>query len=344
MIIGLTGTLSSGKGTIAEFLKKKGFGYLSLSDELREEARRRKIELTRQNLQNLGNQLREAQGPGVLAKLVLEKINNYNLMDSVVDGIRNPAEIKELRQLPHFFLVAVDAPEKTRFERMKSRNRENDPKTFEEFRKVDARDKGKGEKASGQQVAKCFKLASVLIRNDKTVHELNSKSEQLLKKLREIELKRPSIDDYFLKIASVVAERSTCRRHHVGAVIARDKHLLTTGYNGAAAGIKDCLEQGCMRNQLKIPSGTRHEICRAIHAEQNAIIQAGLHNADTKGATIYCTHSPCIICAKMIVNAKIKRYVTYGTYAEKTFLPLFKEAKIEYVETKEPQLKINKLK
>jgi dCMP deaminase len=344
MIIGLTGTLSSGKGTVAEFLKRKGFGYLSLSDELREEARRRKIELTRTNLQNLGNQLREAQGPGVLAKLVLEKINSNNLMDAVVDGIRNPAEIKELKQLPHFFLVAVDAPEKTRFERMKSRNRENDPKTFDAFKKVDARDKGKGEKASGQQVAKCFRMASVLIRNDKTVHELNSKSEQLLKKLREIELKRPDIDEYFLKIASLVGERSTCRRHHIGAVIVRGKHLLTTGYNGAAAGIKDCLELGCLRNQMKIASGTRHEICRAIHAEQNAIIQAALHNIDTTGATIYCTSSPCIICAKMIVNAKIKRFVTYGDYPDKSFLPLFKEAKVEFAVSKEPQMKINKLK
>ncbi len=344
MIIGLTGTLGSGKGTVAEFFRKKGFGYLSLSDELRDEARKRKIEITRDSLQALGNKLREEQGPGVLAKLVLERINKYNLMDAVVDGIRNPAEIAELKKLPHFFLVAVDAPEKTRFERMKSRNRENDPKTFDAFKKVDARDRGKGENASGQQVGKCLKLAPVLIRNDSTVNELNSKAELLLKKLKEIEIKRPSIDEYFLKIASVVAERSTCRRHHIGAVIARDKHLLTTGYNGAAAGIKDCLERGCIKDELKLASGTRHEICRAIHAEQNAIIQAGLHNADTKGATIYCTHSPCNVCAKMIVNAKIKRYVTYGTYADKSFLPLFREAKIEYVEMKEPNMKINKLK
>ena len=143
--------------------------------------------------------------------------------------------------------------------------------------------------------------------------------------------KRMSKDEYFLKIASVVAERSTCLRHHVGAVLVRDKHILTTGYNGAAAGIEDCLSLGCLRNEMNIPSGTRHEICRAIHAEQNAIIQAGLHGISTEGATMYCTHSPCILCAKMLVNAKIKRFVTYRKYPDDKFLDLFKDAGIEFV-------------
>jgi len=125
--------------------------------------------------------------------------------------------------------------------------------------------------------------------------------------------KRPNIGEYFLKIASVVAERSTCVRHHVGAVAVRDKHILSTGYNGAAAGMKDCLELGCLRNELKIESGTRHEICRAIHAEQNVIIQAALHGVSLEGSTIYATHSPCILCAKMLANARIKKFVTFGS-------------------------------
>ena len=109
--------------------------------------------------------------------------------------------------------------------------------------------------------------------------------------------KRLNADDYFLKIAMVVAERSTCRRHNVGAVIVRDKRILTTGYNGAASGLKDCLELGCLRDENNIPSGERHEICRGIHAEQNAIIQAGLHGANTENATIYCTPSSTQIFA-----------------------------------------------
>ena len=154
---------------------------------------------------------------------------------------------------------------------------------------------------------------------------------------------RPDPDEYFLKIASVVAERSTCRRHHVGAVAVKDKHILATGYNGAAAGVKDCLELGCLRNELNIPSGERHEICRGIHAEQNVIIQASLHGVSLEGSTIYCTHTPCILCAKMLTNAKIKRFVSSGSYNDDAFVKLFEEAGIA-VETKErPSPTINYL-
>jgi len=154
---------------------------------------------------------------------------------------------------------------------------------------------------------------------------------------------RPDIDEYFLKIASVVAERSTCRRHHVGAVAVKDKHILATGYNGAPAGLKDCLELGCLRDELGIASGTRQEICRGIHAEQNVIIQASLHGVSLEGATIYATHSPCILCAKMLANAKIKRFVTSGKYADDSFLSLFQEAGIEFELRKKPSSKITHL-
>ena len=154
---------------------------------------------------------------------------------------------------------------------------------------------------------------------------------------------RPSIDEYFLKIASVVAERSTCRRHHVGAVAVRDKHILATGYNGAAAGSKDCLELGCLRDELGIPSGERHEICRGIHAEQNVIIQASLHGVSLEGSTIYCTHTPCVLCAKMLVNARIKRFVTFGSYADDSFADLFREAEIEFDLHRKPPSEITLL-
>jgi dCMP deaminase len=142
-------------------------------------------------------------------------------------------------------------------------------------------------------------------------------------------MKRPDIDEYFLKIASVAAERSTCRRHHMGAVAVKDKHILATGYNGAPAGLKDCLELGCLRDELGIPSGERHEICRGIHAEQNVIIQATLHGVSLEGSTIYCTHTPCVLCAKMLVNAQIKRFVSFRQYNDSSFIDLFKEAGIE---------------
>jgi dCMP deaminase len=152
--------------------------------------------------------------------------------------------------------------------------------------------------------------------------------------------KRPDIDEYFLKIASVVAERSTCRRHHIGAIAVRDKHILTTGYSGAPAGAKDCLELGCLRDELGIPSGTRQEICRAIHAEQNVIIQAGLHGVSLEGSTVYCTHTPCVLCAKMLVNAKIARFVSFGKYDDDRFIEIFKEAgiKVDMKERPSPEI------
>ena len=155
--------------------------------------------------------------------------------------------------------------------------------------------------------------------------------------------KRLPIDDYFLKIASVVAERSTCRRHHIGAVAVKDKHILATGYNGAPSGFPDCLELGCLRDELNIPSGERHEICRGVHAEQNVIIQASLHGISLEGSTIYCTHTPCILCAKMLVNAKIKRYVSYGSYNDTAFIDLFRQAGIQVDIKKRPSSRIKYL-
>ncbi len=156
-------------------------------------------------------------------------------------------------------------------------------------------------------------------------------------------LTRPDTDEYFLKIASVVAERSTCRRHHVGAVAVKNKHILSTGYNGAPAGLKDCLELGCLRDELNIPSGTRHEICRGIHAEQNVIIQASLHGVSLEGATIYATHTPCVLCAKMLVNAKIKRFVSFGKYNDDAFVKLFQETGVDVDIEKKPSSRISYL-
>jgi dCMP deaminase len=156
-------------------------------------------------------------------------------------------------------------------------------------------------------------------------------------------LTRPDSDEYFLKIASVVAERSTCRRHHVGAVAVKDKHILATGYNGAPSGAKDCLELGCLRNEMNIPSGTRQEVCRGIHAEQNVIIQATLHGVSLDGSTIYATHTPCVLCSKMLVNARIKRYVSFGKYDDNAFVDLFKDAGIEIDLKQRPSSRISYL-
>lgn len=140
---------------------------------------------------------------------------------------------------------------------------------------------------------------------------------------------RPTVDEYFMEIAEVVAKRSTCLRNHVGAVIVRDKRILSTGYNGAPRNLEHCLDIGCMREQQNIASGTRHEICRAVHAEQNAIIQSALHGVSIEDATLYCTHQPCILCAKMIINSKIKRVVFANNYPDTEALMFFESAGVE---------------
>ncbi|MDI6743073.1 MAG: cytidine/deoxycytidylate deaminase family protein [Smithella sp.] len=140
--------------------------------------------------------------------------------------------------------------------------------------------------------------------------------------------KRPDWDNYFLDIVELVSKRSTCLRRAVGAGLVRDRRILATGYNGAPSKLQHCLDIGCLREQLKVPSGERHELCRGLHAEQNAIIQAALHGVNTKGSTLYCTNHPCVICAKMIINAGIVRIVVHDGYHDKLAAQMLKEAGI----------------
>ena len=141
---------------------------------------------------------------------------------------------------------------------------------------------------------------------------------------------RPSWDHYFMEIAKLVSTRSTCLRRKVGAVVVKEKRILATGYNGAPKGLSHCLDIGCLREQLKVPAGERHELCRGIHAEQNAIIQAARFGIPLEGSTLYCKMTPCRTCAMMIINAGIKRVVCEKRYhAEADTIELFKQAGVE---------------
>ena len=143
---------------------------------------------------------------------------------------------------------------------------------------------------------------------------------------------RPSWETYFMDITERVATRSTCLRRTVGAVVVKDKRMLTTGYNGAPSGIRHCRETGCLREKLNVPSGERHELCRGIHAEQNAIIQAALHGVSIKDSTLYCTNLPCSICAKMIINAGIKKIVYRSGYGDDLSREMLTEARVEIIQ------------
>ena len=134
-----------------------------------------------------------------------------------------------------------------------------------------------------------------------------------------------------MQITQVVASRSTCLRRKVGAAIVKDNRILATGYNGAPAGLAHCMERGCLREKLGIPSGQRHELCRALHAEQNAIIQAAVHGTAIQGSMIYVTTQPCVMCSKMIVNAGIKKVIFAGDYPDELSLEIFNEAGVELI-------------
>lgn len=141
---------------------------------------------------------------------------------------------------------------------------------------------------------------------------------------------RPSWDEYFMDIVELIKLRSTCKRRQVGALIVKDKRILATGYNGAPNSCKHCDELGCLREQLQIPSGERHELCRGIHAEQNAIVQAAYSGTSVNGGTIYVTHQPCVLCSKMAINAGIVKIIFKGTYPDKLSLELLKEANVDF--------------
>ncbi|MEM5817444.1 MAG: dCMP deaminase family protein [Desulfitobacterium hafniense] len=150
------------------------------------------------------------------------------------------------------------------------------------------------------------------------------------------ELERPSWDEYFMQMAQVVAGRSTCLRRQVGAVIVKDKQILSTGYNGSPTGLSHCAQKGCLRQQLGIPSGERTEICRAVHAEQNALVQAAKHGVSINGADIYTTFQPCVLCTKLLINAGIKRVFFLYSYPDPLALEMATEAELELIQLEFP--------
>jgi len=148
--------------------------------------------------------------------------------------------------------------------------------------------------------------------------------------------RRPDWDEYFMEITRLVARRSTCLRRHVGALLVKDRMILATGYNGAPKGLAHCLDIGCLREQLKIPSGERHELCRGLHAEQNAIIQAAYHGVSIQGATLYCTNHPCVICTKMLINAGILKIIYEAGYPDDMSREMLDEAGVRTIQFGKP--------
>ncbi len=307
MIIGLTGENCAGKSTIADYLMKKGFYYYSLSDIIREEVKAEGKSVTRENLIRKGNELREKFGPGILGAKLAQKIQDDK--NYVIDSIRNPAEVEELRKLGRFFLFYVTAPAEVRFERIRSRDREEDPRTFDAFLEIEKLEMSNAEKTK-QNLMGTFALADKKIVNDGDRNELHDLVDRCLAEVSDrFKLSRPSWDDYFMGIAKVVASRSNCVKRKVAAVIVKDKRIISTGYNGTPRGTRNCSEGGCPRCNSFTESGKNLEECLCSHGEENAIVQASYHGISIKESTIYTTFSPCLLCTKMIINAGIKEVV-----------------------------------
>lgn len=144
-------------------------------------------------------------------------------------------------------------------------------------------------------------------------------------------MNRPDWDEYFMEMAELAATRASCLRRKVGAVLVKNRKVLATGYNGAPKDIAHCEVTGCLREKMEVPSGQRHEICRGVHAEQNLVAQAAFHGVKTEGAAVYCTHQPCIICTKIMINAGVKKIYFKNAYADEFAEKLLKESKIELI-------------
>ena len=328
MIIGLTGENCAGKSTIAEYLMKKGFYYYSLSDVIREEVKAEGKAVTRENLIKKGNELREKFGPGILgAKMAqsVQKDKNY-----VIDSIRNPAEVEELKKLGRFFLFYVTAPPETRFSRIKSRNREEDPQTYEAFLHIEKLEMENADKTK-QNLKGTFALAERKIANDRDFVDLYDAVDKALAEVSDqFKIVRPSWDDYFMGIAKMVAMRSNCVKRKVAAVIVKDKRIISTGYNGTPRGTRNCSDGGCPRCNSFSETGKNLEECLCSHGEENAIVQAAYHGISIKDSIIYTTFSPCLLCTKMIINSGLKEVIYNVDYPmAETPMALLKEAGIK---------------
>lgn len=324
MIIGLTSLLAAGKDTVGDILHEKGFERHSCSDYLREVSKQRNLEITRDNLVSLGNELRGKYGSNYLAEKLVERIKNSNKKYFVIESIRTTGEIKTFKKkLKNFVLIFIDADSKIRYKRAKERLKEKEHiNSYEDFIKSEKREMSDSN-PNAQQLHKCKELSDYVLKNEGSLEDLKNNISELLVKLQINYRDRPSWDEYFLKIAEDISKRSTCLSAHGGAVITKDNTIISTGYIGAPRETKDCYKRGyCIRRKLKVPSGHRYEICASVHAEQNAIINAAREGSSTKGATLYYYGSrayeginkvydgfPCFICKKMIVNAGIVRFV-----------------------------------
>ena len=335
MIVGITGTLGAGKGTIVEYLLKRNFKHYSVRNFLTEEISRRGMPVNRDSMVLVANDLRAKFGPSYIVEELYKKAKTAG-GDCVIESIRCPGEVDALKGKEGFVLFSVDADVETRYSRVVDRAGVTDGVSFNEFTANEQREMTSLD-PNKQNLRACIEVADYNFKNDWTIKELHSKIEKVLSGIEEKSKVhvRPSWDEYFIDIMNVVSRRVTCDRARAGGggcVIVKDKHILVTGYVGSPPGCGHCDDVG---HQFK---GTVHEdgkvtnhCVRTTHAEQNAICQAAKLGIPLDGSTLYCFMAPCYICAKLIITAGIKRVVAAKDYhASKDSKDLLREAGVKF--------------
>lgn len=315
MIVGITGTNGAGKGTIVDFLKSREFKHYSVREYLAEEIGFRGLELTRDNLVAIANDLRAKKGASFIVEELYSRAKAVG-GDAVIESIRNVGEVEALKKKGNFVLFAVDANPKLRYQRIIERKGVTDDLSYEDFVREETREMFSND-PSKQNISGCISLADHRFRNDSTIDDLKKKVFAVLGNRGPGVKKtiRPSWDEYFMEITRAVASRCTCDRGMSSAVIAKDKQILVTGYAGSPRGLPHCDEAGHQMEEWEHSDGVKRMHCvRTTHAEQNAICQAAKLGVPIDGATIYCKMIPCQVCAKMIINAGIKRVVCEKVY------------------------------
>jgi len=329
MVIGITGTLGAGKGTVVKFLLGKGFKHYSVRAFLIEEILRRGLEVNRANMVIVANDLRERFGPSYIVEELYKKAEEEG-GDAVIESIRCPGEVEALKKKKGFVLFAVDADIEVRYRRIIERGSETDRVSFDEFvadeQKEMSSDPNKG------NLRKCVEMADYVFKNDWTIEDLHRRVGKVLEVKSEPEVVekyvRPSWDEYFMEIVRTVARRGTCDRGRSGCVIVKDKQILVTGYVGSPVGFAHCDDVGHKMEEWTHDGVKRKHCVRTAHAEQNAICQAAKLGIAINGSTLYCKMTPCDICAKMIVNAGIKRVVCEKIYHASGAMDFWDEAGI----------------
>ncbi len=310
MIVGVSGLYAAGKGEVVSYLEGRSFASYSLSDVLREELARRGEDETRERMIALGREIRVEEGEGGLARRLAARLGHDR--NYVIDSIRHPAEVKELRALGSAFkLIWVEAQEGTRFERLRARARPGDPESLEALRELEGSELA-SEESGGQRLLDVRALADHTVTNDGSLEVLQEQVQAFLS--GNLHFERPDWDDYFMSIARVVATRSNCVKRKVAAVLTIDRRVIATGYNGTPRGTRNCNEGGCPRCNAFGPGGTDLGECLCSHAEENAITQSAYHGVRVREATLYTTFCPCLMCTKMIINSGIGEVVYSAEY------------------------------